>query len=370
MQEIIFCSRCLTMSTRPRISFNENGICNACLWAEKKKIINWSKREEKLQELFNKNRSSTGDFDCLVPVSGGKDGSYVAYNLKKKYNMNPLCLTVTPHLPTQLGEENLREFVKSGYSHLSINPPYEAMRKLNKIGFIEKGFPYFGWLTAIFATPVRIAHQFDIGITFYGEDGEVEYGGTSETEKDPFFDSLYMQKIYLESGYKEVILNSNISENDSLFFKFLDQEKLNKSYIKFTHWSYFENWDPYRNYLVAKEFCGLKEAQNNNQGTFTNFAQNDQYLYSLHTYLMYLKFGFGRANQDACIEIRRGAMEREQAINLVRMYDGSFAHDSVEIYLDYYQMKKQEFYEILDKWANKSLFEKKGDKWIPTFKII
>ena len=86
--------------------------------------------------------------------------------------------------------------------------------------------------------------------------------------------------------------------------------------IKITHWSYFENWDPYRNYLVAKRYCGLQEADNTNSGTFTNFAQNDQYLYTLHCYLMFLKFGFGRANQDACIEIRRGAMERSQGAKL------------------------------------------------------
>ncbi len=369
MKSISFCTRCLSMSTRPRISFNEKGICNACLWTEKKKTINWEKREDELIELLNKHRSSDGTFDCLVPVSGGKDGSYVAHNLKNKYNMNPLCITVTPPLPTQLGEENLRSFVKSGYSHISINPPYEAMRKLNKRGFIEMGFPYFGWLNAINSIPVRIANQFNIGITFYGEDGELEYGGTSETEKEPIFDTLYMKRIYLESGHEKVILNSDIPLQDSLFFRFLDQENLNKTSTKFTHWSYFENWDPYRNYLIAKEFCGLKEAQNSNQGTFTNFAQNDQHLYSLHTYLMYLKFGFGRANQDACIEIRRGAMDRDQAINLVRMYDGNFDHDSIEIYLDYYQMKKSEFYEVLDKWANTSLFEKKGDRWLATFEI-
>ena len=85
--------------------------------------------------------------------------------------------------------------------------------------------------------------------------------------------------------------------------------------------------------------------------------------------MWFLKYGFGRANQDACIEIRRGAMDRDQAINLVRMYDGIFSNDKIEIYLDYYKMGKKEFFDVLDKWANKSLFEKKGDKWEPIFQI-
>jgi hypothetical protein len=134
-----------------------------------------------------------------------------------------------------------------------------------------------------------------------------------------------------------------------------------------THWSYFENWDPYRNYLVAKEFCGLKEADSVNAGTFTNFSQNDQALYALHTYLMYLKFGFGRANQDACIEIRRGAMDRDQAVNLVRLYDGQYPSQYLEQYLEYFEMSEAEFEEILDKWANKDLFEKKNKIWQPKF---
>ena len=108
--------------------------------------------------------------------------------------------------------------------------------------------------------------------------------------------------------------------------------------VKFTHWSYFENWDPYRNYLVAKEFCGLEENKSSNMGTFTNFAQNDQLLYTLHTYVMYLKFGFGRSNQDACIEIRRGAMSRMQGINLVNLYDGNHpTEDQINEYLKYYE---------------------------------
>ena len=165
------------MSTRPRISFDEQGKCNACQWTEAKKSLDWTQRQNMLDELLDKHRSTGGEFDCLVPVSGGKDGSYVAYQLKHKYGMNPLCVTVTPPLPLELGEKNLRAFVESGYNHISVNPPFEAMRILNKTGFVEMGFPYYGWLIAIHSIPVRIAAQFGINLIFYGEDGEVEYGG-------------------------------------------------------------------------------------------------------------------------------------------------------------------------------------------------
>jgi N-acetyl sugar amidotransferase len=336
---------------------------------EKKKTLDWDQREKELINLLDKHRSIDGSFDCLVPVSGGKDGSYVAYNLKYKYGMNPLCVTVTPALPLELGEKNLRAFVESGFNHISINPAFEAMRILNKRGFTEMGFPYFGWLIAIQAAPIRIATQFGIGLIFYGEDGEVEYGGSTETDKNPIYDVHYMKKIYLEGGYDKVLSGSGVTQSDLSFFCFPTDEMLTKSPIDITHWSYFENWDPYRNYLVAKQHCGLKEAEDTNSGTFTNFAQNDQALYALHTYLMYLKFGFGRANQDASIEVRRGAMDREQAVNLVRLYDGHYPEEFISTYLDYYQMSKEEFDMVLDKYANPDLFEKQNDRWIPTFDI-
>ena len=364
-----WCSNCLAMSTRPRISFDERGWCNACRWMEKKKTLDWKSRMSELEELLARHRSNDGSFDCLVPLSGGKDGSYVAYNLKHKYGMNPLCVTITPALPLDLGEKNLRSFVESGYNHISVNPAYEAMRILNKEGFMEMGFPYYGWLVSIQAAPVKIASTFGIKLIFYGEDGEVEYGGTTVTDKNPIYSVDYMKKIYLEGGYDKVLDKANINEADLAFFRFPSDEELAKTKIDITHWSYFENWDPYRNYLVAKEHCGLKESEDTNSGTFTNFSQNDQALYALHTYLMYLKFGFGRGNQDASIEIRRGAMDREQALNLVKLYDGHYPEQFIQEYLDYYKMSKIEFDETLAKWANKELFEQIDGKWIPRFEI-
>jgi tRNA(Ile)-lysidine synthase TilS/MesJ len=119
------------MSTRPRINFNTDDRCNVCVWSEEKKLLDWKAREDELITLLENHRSYEGKFDCLVPVSGGKDGSYVAYNLKYKYGMNPLCVTITPALPLPLGEENLRSFVESGFNHISINPDHEASRLQN-----------------------------------------------------------------------------------------------------------------------------------------------------------------------------------------------------------------------------------------------
>ena len=369
MKNLSWCSNCLTMSTRPRITFDSRGWCNACVWTEKKKALDWKARQIELVQLLDRHRRNDGEFDCLVPLSGGKDGSYVAYNLKHKYGMNPLCVTVTPALPLPLGDKNLRAFVESGYNHISINPDHNAMRALNRTGFIEMGFPYYGWLISIHTAVIRTATVFGIDLIFYGEDGEVEYGGSTETSRNPIYDVRYQKKVYLEGGYEKVLAASGLTASELNFFSFPSDAQLNKHALQLTHWSYFENWDPYRNYLVAKEHCGLKEAEDSNAGTFTNFSQNDQALYALHTYLMYLKFGFGRANQDACIEVRRGAMDREQAVNLVRLYDGHYPEEFMRQYLTYYQMTQAEFDGVLDRYANQELFEKTDGRWKPKFVV-
>jgi N-acetyl sugar amidotransferase len=367
--KLFWCTSCLSMSTRPRISFDREGKCNACQWKETKKKIDWNTRKIELSSILEKQKNKQKTFDCLIPVSGGKDGSYVSYMVKEKYGLNPLCVTIKPPLSSDLGMRNLHNFTESGFEHITVVPSHTGMKKINKSGFEIMGFPYYGWLIAVQTAVLQVAEKFDIDLIIYGEDGEVEYGGSTETSSSPFYSPNYQRKIYFEGGYEKVINQSNLTTSEKYFFTYPDVTKTSNK-IKLIHWSYFENWDPYRNYLIAKKYCGLTENENSNSGTFTNFAQTDQYLYPLHSYLMFLKFGFGRANQDACIEIRRGAMDREQAKNLVMLYDGQFPEELLKTYLDYYDIVEDEFFNILDKWANKKILKKDGRFWKANFEIV
>jgi N-acetyl sugar amidotransferase len=367
MPNIFWCVSCLNASTRPRISFDEDGHCNACVWSRRKSSIDWEKRETQLRTILADVKRGKRDFDCLVPVSGGKDGSYVAQQLKEEYGLRPLTVTVRPPLELPIGKTNLENFISSGFDHVHVSPNPEGLRSLNQIGFRDLGFPYYGWLVAIQSAVLRVASQFEIPLVFYGEDGEVEYGGSRDSEDIPFYDVSYMKKIYLEDGYEKSISKLRDFGHSTYWYEF--PESASSSDLKVAHWSYFEQWDSYRNYLVAKEQCGLKETDDTNEGTFTNFAQNDQALYGLHAYLMYLKFGFGRATQDAGIEIRRGAMSRDQALNLVRMYDGKFPEEHRETYLEYFQIDEQDFFSILKKFTNQDLFEVTTSGAIPKFEV-
>lgn len=362
--DIFWCSTCLNMSTRNRIEFDEQGRCNACVWSEEKKTLDWKPRHSELEALLDKHRSKNGGYDLIVPVSGGKDGSYVTHTCKTRYGLNPLCVTVHPPLRSEIGHRNIENFKRAGFPLIEVNPPYEVMRLLNRRGFLDQGRPLYGWTTAIFTSVIRIAQSLGISLIMYGEDGEIEYGGSTESKNKPTFTAEFIKRVYLEGRVSEAF--AGLSPADTYFWDFSSGDQ---SDIELSHWSYFENWDSYRNYLVAKEHCGLSEKDDSNTGTYTNFAQNDNFLYDLHTYLMYLKFGFGRATQDVGIDIRRGAMSREQGIELARLYDNHFPEEYLSGYLEYYQITEDEFFAALDKHVNKALFKKEGRLWVPTFEI-
>ncbi len=366
LSEVYWCKNCLNMSTRPRIQFDKRGFCNACIWMEEKKKVNWKQKEKEFRKLLNKFKSNDG-YDCIVPVSGGKDGSYICHTLKTKYGINPLAVTVRAPIELGLGIQNLHNFVNKGYNHIHITPDRNVMQQLDKLGFLNQGFAYFGWYVAIFTAITNLACRMGIKLIIYAEDGEIEYGGKRYLDKKMLFDIEHQTKIFFEGGYYDYIKKVKASPSEMFFYKYPPQKMLKD--IKYVFFSHFHSWDSYKNYLVAKKYCGLKELDHTSQGTFTNFAQNDQSLYLLHCYLMYLKFGFGRATQDAGIEIRRGAISREQAINLVNLYDGQFPEQYIKDYLKYYKISKNKFYQTLNKFCNRNLFDFKNNKFIPKFKI-
>ena len=367
MDKLFWCKNCINNSQRPRITFDKRGWCNACQWSEEKKKLDWNKRKKELTSILKRYKSN-GNYDCIIPVSGGKDGSYVAHKLRDELGLKPLTVTSRPPLETSIGQKNIIKFLEQNFDHVHVTANYKAMRRLNKLGFIKKGSPYYGWLVSIFSVVMKVALQNKINLIFYAEDGEIEYGGSTKNKNKAIFDAKYMIKNYFEGGYNEILKESKLSKKDLYWFE-LPENEVKKSKISLTHWSYFEPWDSYRNYLVSKEKFNLHEKEDQNPGTFTNFAQNDQALYSLHTYLMYLKFGFGRATQDVGIEIRRGAMTRDQGINLANLYDNHYPEEFVDKYLEYYEMSRKEFDDVIDYWANKKIFKKVKNRWMPKFKI-
>lgn len=363
-KEVFRCKSCLNLSTRPRIEFNDKQVCNACLWAEEKKHkVDWKLRQTELEHLLDKYRGRS-EFDCIVPVSGGKDSSYVSYMVKHVYKMNPLCITINPPLQFEVGKKNLENFSNAGYNLMAITPDPHIMQRINKIGLIEYGIPMLGWQTAVQTYIPKLAVQLNIPLIFYGEDGEVEYGGTSESKNRMSYTIEYSKNIYLNGTFHKA-LNERFTPQELGMFSYPTEEQILKNNVIMLHWSYFENWNSEHNYQIAKEHFNLEDRDTNlDSGSYTKGGQNDTCLYDLHVYLMFLKFGFGRACQDAGIDIRRGALSREEGIELVKKYDDWRPYPYFDQYFEYYQITREELEEIFDKFANKNLLHKVDGKWI------
>lgn len=363
------CKECLMLETRPRITFTEEGKCNACEWkAIKNTQINWEKRYKEIVDLCDEIRGKN-KYDCIIPVSGGKDSTYVAHKMKHELNLNVLTVTITPPLETTLIQENLKNFLSHGYDNIKITPNPLISQKINKKGFIEQGRPLLSWTTCLNTAMLQIATSMNIPLIMFGEEGESEYGGSTKLRYTPFYNVEDSIDLYTY-GNNPAEYAKEFSSNELLLWSYPSEEVLSKFKINVAHWSYFENWDPYKHYVFARDNYGLKTKENRSTGTYNNFAQLDTPLYELHTYMMYLKFGFGRCLQDVCIDIRANRITREEGLELVKKYDGEFSENIIELFLDYYKMSRTEFDEVLDRHANKDLFEKKDGVWIPKFDLV
>ncbi len=355
MSEISYCKKCLTPSTRPRVAFNSEGVCNACSWAEKKKNIDWTARRQKLVELCDEYRGK-GQFDVLVPCSGGKDGSYVAWKMKHEFGMHPLCITVSPPMQTELGRQNLENFRNSGFDLVEIRPNPEVYRRLCKRMFIDQARAKFPFVIAIGTAVSKVALALDIPLVIYGEEGETEYGGKDGFQETYFADPDYVVNIYHEGNNMRQYLDE-FTEQELGWWLMPETKDLEK--LRITWWSKYENWDDQLHRDLAIKECGLQAGTES--GTFTTHSQIDDKLQSLHMYECFLKFGHGRATGDVNLAIHGGRMTREEGVRIVNEIDGTFPLEYLNDYLKFFDMPLEQFWAVIDSHANKELLQRSAN---------
>ena len=367
--KLTYCTKCLNPHTRPRITFDDKGVCNACSNQNHKQIVNWDARWNELEQLCDQYRSKIkGKPDVIVPYSGGKDGGYIAYTLKEKLGMTPLCITIRPPMEDPIGVQNILNFLEKGYQHIMITPNKLIERAIDKDNFINKGIPMHAFMIAVQAAIMKASVLFDIPLVMFAEDGESEMGGSSKLQNSSTYSIEDSIKFYL-SGVDPKKYLDKFDEKDLFWFLHPKEAELIKTGSRITHWSYYQEFVNYKHYLVAKEHLGFQERPTRNLGSFENYSTTDTEIIWLYFYLMYLKFGFSRATSVVATEIRRGAMTRKQAVNLVKKFDNAYPEQYIPKYLEYYSMTQEEFDAVLDKWANKELFEKRNGRWEPIFEV-
>lgn len=359
-----FCTRCVNSNQRPRLQFDKNGVCSACNFADlKNSQFDWEAREKELFSLCDKHRKNDGSYDCLVPSSGGKDSALVAHMLKYKYKMNPLTITWSPHLYTEIGFQNFQNHIHVGnLSNVLVTPPGEVHRKLTKLAFEILGDPFLPFIYGQNHMPLQMAELYKIPLIFYGENGDVEYGGSMDDAYVPTTNWEYkISNIEMSGMPPEALLDHGITREELYPYIAPSVEKLKKVGVELHYFSYYHNWIPQENYYYCVENTGFKPNPIRSEGTYSKYASLDDKLDGFHYYLMYIKFGFGRATSDAAHEVRDGHITREEAIALVKKFDGEFPKKYYDVFKNYCGINDLEFNDVIDSWRANHIWKKLPD---------
>ncbi|WP_078125509.1 N-acetyl sugar amidotransferase [Leptospira alexanderi] len=369
-EKVSFCKKCTVSNQRPRITFDEHGVCSACNFAEYKKTkINWKQREKELIELCRKHKKDNGEYDVIVPCSGGKDGGFVAHQLKYKYGMNPLTVTWAPLKATEIGRKNLDNFIASGFDNVLGTPNGKVTRKLTNLAFKYLGDPFQPFIYGQTNYPMHMAIKHNVSLIMYGENGEVEYGGDMKNALKPNREIQDHDKHYFSGLPPEFWKEHGISEQDLRPFMAPAYEDIIKNKTEIHFLGYYKFWDPQENFYYCQENTGFVPNSERSEGTYSKYASLDDRIDGFHYYLGYIKFGIGRTTSDTAHEIRDHKITREEGVALVKRYDGEFPKKYYQEFLEYCSVTEEEFNEVVDSWRSDHIWEKKSGEWLLRYKV-
>lgn len=382
--QVIFCRNCVMSNQRPAstvefkhnikskkttLKINEDGICDACKFAEEKDKINWKKREDELIQLLNKYRKDNGEYDCLIPGSGGKDSAMAAYLLKYKYGMHPLTITWPPILYTDYGYQNFKNWIEvGGFDNVTFKPNGKVMKLLTKLSIENLFHPFQTFILGQKNFPPKIAIKYDIPLIFYGEN-EAEYGNPIADNSTSLRDKSYftysnLNEIYLGGvSIRELMDKYNLPIVDLMAFLPADYKGLEKSKIEVRYLGYYIKWTPQEAYYLAVEHTGFQARPFRTQGTYSKYNSIDDKMEDFNLYTTFIKFGIGRATYDASQEIRNRHITREEGQALVKRFDGEFPEKYFNDAMKFLDIKPEHFMELIDKFRSPHLWAKVSGEW-------
>lgn len=383
--EVRYCMRCVMSNQRPAsypefkhdqnrktptLHIDGEGVCDACRYAEKKEQIDWGKRERELICLLEKFRRNDGGYDCVVPGSGGKDSVYAAHVLKYKYGMHPLTVTWPPILYTEVGLKNFRSWIENGgFDNITFKPNGRVNRLLTRLSIENLLHPFQTFILGQKNLAPKIALQYKIPLIFYGE-SEAEYGnpiaetGTSLREKS-YFAMKNIHEIRLGGvTVNELVEKHGVNMADIGAYLPADHKDLDTHKIEVHYLGYYLKWTPQESYYYSVEHVGFEANPVRTEGTYSKYNSLDDKIDGFHYYTTYIKFGLGRASYDASQEIRNKHITREEAIRLVKKYDGEFPEKHFKDVMDHIGLPPEKFMELCDRARSPHLWKRERGGWV------
>jgi len=360
-----FCKNCVYPSSSAiPLTFNDDGICSGCQVSMSKVSIDWEERAESLREILEENRSVDGsNYDCLIPVSGGKDSYFQTHIIKNVFGMNPLLVTYHGNNYTEAGMNNLINMREAfGVDHVFFTPSIDVLKKLNRFGFKVVGDMNLHAHAGIFTYPVRAAVQHNVPLIIWGEHGYADVGGMYSMNDFPEMTRKFRTE-HCMRGYdvQDIVGWEGLTKQDLIWMTYPDDDALDDVGVRGIYLGFFVPWDANEHIKLVVDKYGFQVAEEPFERTYRNMSNlDDMHENGIHDYMKYIKFGYGRCSDHVSKDIRAGKLTREEGIKLVAQRDHIKSKDLWR-WLDYVGMTEEEFDTIADSFRDPRVWFKDAD---------
>lgn len=360
---LTYCKRCVMPSTKPDLHLDEEGVCNACRSYEQRREIDWASRRDELLSILERYRNKDGsNWDCIIPVSGGKDSTFQVIQMLQ-FGMNPLCVTATTCDLTEIGRRNIENIKKLGVDYIEMSPNPVVRAKLNVIGLLQVGDISWPEHVGIFTIPVRAAVQHNIPLIIWGENSQNEYGGPASAAENNTLNRRWLEEFggLLGLRVSDLIGMQGLMRKDLIPYFYPEDDELSRVGVTGLFLGHYVPWDGLSNVLIAQAY-GFSTPAQPTLGSMVNYENLDNHQVAIHEYFKFIKFGFGRATDHACLHIRRGRLTRDMGLSIVKRLDGKFPIEylgkSLADTLAPLGMTVDEFVRVCDRFTNKKIFKR------------
>jgi len=369
-QPIRWCRSCVypSISAAP-MEFNEAGVCTGCQMARAKAQITsaeWVRRRELLRELIARYRCRDGSrHDVVIAVSGGKDSYFQTHVLKHEFGVNPLLVTYDGNNWTDVGWRNMVRMRETfGVDHVLVRPSVETLKKLNRLAFIVMGDMNWHAHVGIMTAPMRTAVEHRIPLVFYGEHGYLDLCG--QFSMDDFPEVTYRDRLeHFARGFEWTYFvgRESLTSADLALWRYPSDQELFDLDLRGIFLGNYVYWEANEHIRLVRERYDFEVSDTPFDRTYRTMSNlDDMHENGVHDYLKYIKFGYGRATDHACKDIRAGLMGRGQAIELVNRYD-PVKPDDLKRWLSYVGMNEEEFDRIADTFRDPRVWWREDGEW-------
>lgn len=362
-----YCTKCVYPTNAVLLQVDDKGVCSSCRAADAFNKLDasfWIQRKEKFEKILKPYiNNDNSNFDCLIPVSGGKDSFYQAHVICKEYGLKPLLMTYHGNNYLPEGDHN-RDLMRHVFDadHIVWGPSVDVLKKLNKLTFKMMGDMNWQNHCGIMSAPIQIAVKFNIPLIIWGEtnwDISGMYGPDDFVE----FSARVRHEHDLRGFEWYDMLDSGLREKDMIWAKYPTDEEILEVGVRGLYIGNFFKWDPVKQTQLVMKNYDWRQAEKPFERTYRRFSNlDDRYENGIHDLMKFIKFGYGRASDHASKDIKEGYMTREVGIKMVKQYDSVISSD-LEYWLDYVDMSEQEFWAIADSFRDPRVWWIDNGKW-------